>query len=413
MAGTNGKMRHLTFFETLASENEGSDQWRAASAGLVVLRLFDSWSGRRAFRLPRQTWEFSAVRETIAQIDQRNSMRALLTSVIDAMELAPAVGVSTVAPRLLAYGRALQYEAKWSLAADVYRTVIESMNPEVEPELVVTANLQLGTCLRMLAEWSGATAAHSAAGEIAAMRGDIANVLRARLSEAKVAVERGNLPRADDILSEAAERACREGLAEIKAIAMLDRANIAHRRKEYEAAIRLGYQVLPSLPEGSLRDRALIDLAGSFLELGIRSAARDAYLIIAATAQEQYLRWVATINLMEVAAIDMNEPSFEQYRRELCRVVLPVQLAAFYWLYVGRAYRLFGKPELACTALRRAVQLGEKHELFEVLFKAEESLAEIEDGGVIIIAAPAELANGLSEVASALRHMRVLVAAGG
>ena len=33
----------------------------------------------------------------------------------------------------------------------------------------------------------------------------------------------------------------------------------------------------------------------------MKSAARDAFLIIAATAREQYLRWTATINLMELA----------------------------------------------------------------------------------------------------------------
>ena len=65
------------------------------------------------------------------------------------------------------------------------------------------------------------------------------------------------------------------------------------------------------------RDRVLNDLGASFVQLGVYSAARDAYLVVAATAQEQYMRWTAMINLLDVAADERREPVFEQYRRDL------------------------------------------------------------------------------------------------
>ena len=37
------KLRHLPFFEEVASHAEGDPQWRSAMAGLVVLRLVDAW----------------------------------------------------------------------------------------------------------------------------------------------------------------------------------------------------------------------------------------------------------------------------------------------------------------------------------------------------------------------------------
>jgi hypothetical protein len=89
--------------------------------------------------------------------------------------------------------------------------------------------------------------------------------------------------------------------------------------------------------------------------LGVKSAARDAFLILAATAREQYQRWVATINLMELAAEERVSIQFERYRQQLASAKLPPLLQTQFELHVGRGYQTFGDLAAARTWLQRAV----------------------------------------------------------
>ena len=366
------KLPHYAFFEALAQcESEVCADWRTTSAGLVTLRLFDDWVLDGASAVSSDSWTLRCVRESISAIDPGNSSRALLTSLVDSMQLARHARVALVAPRLMAYARALQFEAKWTLAADVYRTVLANAEPVADADVVIAANMQLGACSRMLAEWSEARGAYAAAAEVAAFTGDVMNVLKARIAEANVLMARGNLPAAEKILDSVIESADESGLKELRAFALQDRGAVARQRGDVEKAVSLTYEALSTFTDQMAKDRVLADLAAAFFDLGLLSAARDANLMLAATAQEQYTRWVATINLLEIAGRDRREPVFEQYRRELMDANLPATLMAFYHYYVGQGYRIFGRMEQAKAALECAFEAESKHEINEVLIKAE------------------------------------------
>jgi tetratricopeptide (TPR) repeat protein len=418
MRSSQRPLQHLSFFEALASMQEDSPDWRAASAGLVTLRLFDAWVEEGPSVVASDAWGLRAVREAIAAVDRRSTHRALLTSVVDAMTAAPVVRIATVAPRLMAYARVLQLDARWQLASDVYRTVIAHAHPVEDADVVVTSNMQLGACLRMMADWSEAALAYSTAGQIAALTGDIMNVLRSRVSEANISIDRGNLPQAEAILEETIARAREARQAETTALALHARAHVASLRQDYELAIRLAYEALEGTREPTARDRILADIATAFSDLGVRSAARDAYLIIAATAQEQYLRWAATINLMELAAQDRIEPVFEQYRREVggAAGALPPAMAAYYFYAVGQGYRMFNRPELARPSLERAIEIAAAHQINQLLFEAESCLSGLRAGSRVS-APPAREASEASEetreVAGALHRMRRMAGVAG
>jgi tetratricopeptide (TPR) repeat protein len=409
MTITESRLQHLPFFEALARGKEGSAEWRLTSAGLVTLRLFDAWLVEGPSVVAADAWGLRAVREAIDAVDLGSTARAILASIVDAMETARMVRVPLVAPRLLAYGRALQFEGRWELAADVHQTVIAHAHPVEEADIVIAANMQLGACLRTLADWDEATAAYARAGCAAAMSSDIVNVLRARIAEANIAIERGNLPYAQSLLDDTIREAEANRCTEVRATALHDRADIAFRRGEFDLAVTLGYEALQGYTDASSRDRVLGDIASAFYQLGLRTAARDAYLILAATAQEQHTRWVATINLMECAAADGREPIFEQYRRDLADVALPVTLACHYHYFVGEGYRLFGNAEAARAALIRALDLAERHGINQVLFRAEQSLRSLDDAGVVIIAHASAPTLEVERVATAVRGMRELV----
>jgi len=401
---------HLAFFEALAGMDEGSSGWREATAGLVTLRLVDSWMTEGRAVVAPDGWSLRAVRDAIQRVDRGSSIRSILTSVVDTMQALRDVRVTTLAPRLMAYARALMYEAQWSLAADVHRTIISYAHPVEDADVVIDANMQLGACLRTMALWKEAATAYSVAGQIAMMAGDMVNVLRSRVSEANIAIDRGNLPHAEAILEETITRTGTvPAFAETRALALHARAHVSSLRGDYEQAVRLGYDALEGVRTQTARDRILSDIATAFFDLGVRSAARDAYLILAATAQEQYVRWAAIINLMELAALDGQQTVFEEHRRELSTAILPANLSAYYFFYVGQGYRLFDRDRAAEAALSRAIEIASANQLNQVLIQAEAALDEVRAGrtptGPVGVQ---EASHDVMTVAAAIREMREL-----
>lgn len=413
MRGFRGGIQHMPYFEALSEMEEDTPEWRSTSAGLVTLRLFDKWVTDDASAVAADLWTTRAVRDAIAEIQLWDPIRAVLTSMVDAMERSLEIRMAVIAPRLMAYGRSLEFEGKWPLAADVYRTVLSHTHPVDDAEIVVSSNMRLGACLRLLAQWEEAEEAYITAGEVAELTGDVMNVLRSRIAEANVAMDRGNLPEAESILDETLHQASGPELAEVRALALQDRAHVAHLRGDYELSIRMAYEALSGLKGSTARDRALAGLATSFAELGVRSAARDAYLILAATAQEQYVRWAAIINLMEIAGLDQMEPAFEQYRKELSEAAFPPGLAAQYHFYVAQGYRLFGKIDLALAELERSVEIAAAHQINQVLIRAEKTISEIRAGEKFKRSAKIEVPSPMAHVAAAVRDMRLAAGVAG
>lgn len=402
-------LRHYPFFEALAALDESSADWRATSAGLVVLRFVDAWFDEGAHVASDDAWGSSAVRSAVEEIDAGSPARAILLSVLDAIADSRGPDFSVVAPRLSAYGRALHFDARWSLASDVYETLLAHAHPIDEADVYIDASMQLGFCSRMVGAWDKAAAAYSEAGRVAMSMGDVVGILRAQIADARVCMERGNLPRAEEILDRTIERAKSESVPDVTGLALQERALVAHHRGRYEETIRLGYEALGHLTTQTARDRALVDIAVSFMDLGVRSVARDAFLVLAATAQEQYTRWASLLNLVELSVLDGSEPSFESYRRELSGVSLPVSLAVSYHLQVGQGYQCFGRTDRARESLLRAVELAAEYRLNQLLFTAEESLRMLESGerasarkGV------RELPESVADVADAIQAMRQL-----
>jgi tetratricopeptide (TPR) repeat protein len=412
------KLPHYAFFEALARcENESCAEWRTTSAGLLTLRLFDDWVMEGGSAVSLDSWGLRCVRESISAIDAGSSVRALLTSLVDSMQLARHARVAVVAPRLMAYARALQFDAKWALAADVYRTVLQNAEPAADTDVVIAANMQLGACMRVLAQWSEARGAYAAAAEVAAFTGDVANVLKARIAEANVMMARGNLPSAEKILDSVVDSADENGLKDIRGFALHDRGVVARKRGDLDAAVAYTYEALSCYENQAAKDRALADLAATFFDMGLRDASRDANLVLAATAQENYTRWVAMLNLLEGAALDRKETVFEQYRRALADENLPSALRVDFEYYLGAGYRLFGHDARAETWLSRAVATASSIQANEMLIKAEQLLSEMRSGRHTTVKSTdtpvANPSRQVTEVAEAIHEMRSLAGVSG
>jgi lipoprotein NlpI len=104
------------------------------------------------------------------------------------------------------------------------------------------------------------------------------------------------------------------------------------------------------------------------------SRRRDAFLILAATAREQYHRWVATINLMELSAEDGMELMFERYRQQLASEALPPILLTQFELHVGKGYQALGDGNAASAWFELALATATRHSFNHFVFAAEDAL---------------------------------------
>jgi tetratricopeptide (TPR) repeat protein len=400
-------LRHLAFFEELAALDESDAEWRSVTAGLVVLRLVDAWMEEGPHVVTADAWGLRGVRAAIAEAYDGSPVRAVLGSVVDAMEECVVTDMSAVAPRLLAYGRALEYEAKYALAADVYRAVIAHTHPVEESDIATVAHIQLATCLRVCGNLGAAAEAYNTAGDIARAAEDIVGVLQARIGDARIAMMRGNLPRAEQLLDRAIEESAAPNLSEVRAKALHERAGVAFYRGDYECSIRFAYEALRTTTSARERDRLLNDIATAFMRLGVLSAARDAYLVLTVTAQEQFTRWNATMNLMEIGARTGSETLFERYRRELADVALPPMLLADYHIQAAEGYQILGQPQLACGHLERALSIANENHMNQVVFYVEEALQRVTTPVVRAQStSEPESAEDVREIAGAIRRMR-------
>lgn len=399
-------LRYLAFFEAMADLEDEGPLWHSLSAGLVTLRLVEQWLARGGREPGADQWAVQAVRQQIARVSATDPARTILEGIVDEVERPGEAVPSRIAPRLMAYGRSLDFGGRWALAAELFETVLAYIDPVDDSDLAIAAQFRLAFCRRVLGRLDAAEQDYATAGRMAANVGDTGNTLRSAVGLAKVAMARGNLPVAERMLDDVVQKASRPELRTLRAQALHDRANVAIWRKEHERGIAMLNQALPDVGSAADRDRVIADIALGFLELGVRSAARDAFMVVAATAEEQFSRWSATINLLHLAAVDEMEPAFEQYRRQLAGEPLTPELAANFRLNLGIGFHRFGRTEQAREALLAGIALAEQHGLNRELFRLEQELAAVERGEREARTASVAPPASVEEVATAMRQLR-------
>jgi len=402
-------IRHQAFFDTLGSLGEDSPAWRAVSAGLVVLRLVDSYADSGRTPAPRSWVELHNVRASVDQVNDGDPVRSTLEAVVDAIAERGTVD-ELVCSRLLSYGRALDYEGRWTLAADVFGSVAAKAAPQKMARTAVEANIALGGAARRAGDWTASSRAYSQAAQVADAIGDRAGTLTVQVGIANTYMERGNLPQAQTILDDVIVQSRDLEMPEVVSVALHSRASLAQKRGDHAEGIKLAYEALNLTTKPAARDAVLADIAALFSDLGMSSSARDANLIVAATTQNQLTRSQATINLLELAAGDGNQSAFDGYASELRSSPLPSWLVAHYLLYLGEGMRRFGRMEAAEAALTEAVSFSSANQIHQVMFQAEDALAALRSDARVSDHRTAAKAPALSDdvvlVARALTELR-------
>jgi tetratricopeptide (TPR) repeat protein len=419
-AGSRRPLPHLAYLECLAECEESTPRWHAMTAGYAVLRLFDLWVEHDCRTLPHGDLELRRVRKRLELVAPGDPVRRCLTHLVEVMErAAPPRGSdewrlqSYEAGRILAaYGKLLQYEASWSLSRDVHETLIDYAWGADDEERLLDSMLMVAFCHRMLGQLDESRDAYTLLRETAAERESEQYLLLSELGFAKIASQRGNLPAAAGMLDRILSETQGAEHAAVRAKALMDRARVATQLGDLTTATILGHQALECSTDPADRDRLLVNIGVNLAQMGLRNEARDAYLVAEASAQEAAVRWMAQINLMELAYLDSREPVFEQYRRALVDVELPPYIAAVFYESQGYGFSVFKRHDEAAVAFHRMLSVAERHGLNEFIVKAERALADV--ASVIpplAVSAPTESnvrRSDLTTVTQSLSRMREL-----
>lgn len=376
------QLPHLAYLEALAQCTEEGQRWHSVTAGYAVLQLFEGWAGVDGSGVPPSVLEVRRVRSRLAAVSASDPIRRCLTHLVDVIESAttearePALRGIEVGRILAAYGKLLQYEASWSLARDVYETLVAYAHCIDDEERLLDSMLMVGFSLRMLAQFDEARDAYGRLRDTAAVLESEQYLLLSELGFAKIAIERGNLPAAAGMLDQIITEA-REEHVGIRAKALMERARVASQLGDLSSATILGHQALEASNDPMERERILINLNVTLMQLGLWEQARDGSVVLVATAQEAAVRWMAQIHLMQLAFLERREPMFEHYRREVAGMDLPPYLQAVFWEACAHGFRVFGRLPEATRAFRHMLAIAERHELNEFILNAERALDDV------------------------------------
>ncbi len=281
--GTTARLQHQAFFEAL-QHGEGTRDWTASRAGLIVLRYVLARSDMEwePGALAAEEGRVSAAVEALPADDpERATLQAILHAVAAAFRSTTPLPAEpdakraphraeAVADALIAYGDVLLARSAWPLAADVYATVWDTRaapdtrfgggvdprdaeeapedrdarnGPDAAPASVrhiapasALAALRLAICYRMLGRSADAADALVAAKAAAAQCRNAAIGeyvgFRARLGETLLLLDAGRLPEADRALALlVAESAGNPRLRDVYARARHAQAVASYRRQ--------------------------------------------------------------------------------------------------------------------------------------------------------------------------------------
>jgi tetratricopeptide (TPR) repeat protein len=369
-------LAHAAFLERLATVGEAG---RAeVQAGLVVLKLIDRWAigVLSGVRVPAVA--VRAARAAVSMVAPGPIARMLSAAVVAVTDDAPERAVAWSA-LLQVYGGLLEDGAEWALAADVYGTMIEYARTPGDVERVPAAYDRMGHCLRQLGRLDAAQRAYVVGRAIADRGADVGATLRLRISEANLAgAGRGNWPEAERRLDAVIADAQVAGLDDVLAMARHDRGLVATERGRPDDALTFLHAAFLGYRDAVKQQRALNDIARLLRELGARDAARAVFKVSHECAAQQDVRWVAAINLLDLAVEDGGRVEFEDYRCELEAEPLSARHAAYFAVFVGDGYRRFGSRAQSAAAYQRALAIGRSAGMHEIVVRAESALAALD-----------------------------------
>jgi len=391
-------IKHHAFFEALGTTEEKTPEWQSVFAGLSLMRLIDRVAAGPDSIVVGPS-DLDSSRASADAVGTGNPVRAILLRVIGQLEQSLELSV-TVAADLILYGRALDLEGRWPLAADVFQTVADVYSDRSHPRIVIEASTLLGAAARSSGDWDKSNRGYTRAEHLAERIGERGLALTAQIGLANSQMIRGNLPVAEQELDRIISESEAERLQSVLQIALHARASVAHQRGDYQRTIHLAYRSMELTTNSTARERLLTDIAAAYAELGMRETARSAYSIIAMTSPHQWLRCQSILNMMEIAVQEGDEAEFDNLSGQMEGSSLDPKLQAYTLYFRALGSRRFDRPD-ARSLFDEAQSFAESHELNQLAFEIENARNEMP-----AIQASIEPSTELQQIAEMIEHLR-------
>jgi hypothetical protein len=355
-------LKHLSFFEVLATVPEGSPEAKLATAGLLTLRMIDHWVLAGAAIVEPESVSVRSVRQAIMALPPREPVRESLLTIVNTMQMLRQVDLIPVLPRVFAYSKFLErHVSSIRLAADSYETIIRLADAEMDAELVMDAYQRLAFCRRKSSELDAAATASSALVKLATARKDKARVLHGKIGLALVTMFRGDLALADSQFVAVASEAEKSRLDLLYAMATHNRGVVAFRAGRPADAIVLSHRALKHATDPVDRDRVLGDLAAFLIKAEQYDPAIDALRILELTAVSEEMRLSARVNMVSVAGRAGLRSLFDSARDALLGETLLVEQRIDLLVETARGLLLFGEQNEALRLLDTAEAEARDH----------------------------------------------------
>jgi tetratricopeptide (TPR) repeat protein len=320
------------------------------------------------------------VRATRDYLQDLHPQNAEVSHLMEVVRLADAVqqggARSMLEPPLLAYAFWLEEDLKLADALDVVETAL-GLNDGTSPTEEIAALLQRARVLRLMGQFDDARTTYESAKSRAVSVGDTHSSLLARIGDAIVMRQLGNLPASEEALEGILREAERLADRDVQARAHHDLAAALMHMEQTRRAIEHLYKAFELYQRLTHRLRALSDLGEALRRAGQLASARDAFTFVLRSGGTEELRAAAMIALLEVSAQVGDRVGFANWKREIRAVAenLPADRQVLFHLQLGLGYAAFGQVRTAERSLRRAQAMAEEHQLNEYAFKAEAALS--------------------------------------
>jgi tetratricopeptide (TPR) repeat protein len=278
---------------------------------------------------------------------------------------------------LLHWGKAVEGEGHLNGALEIFSMAYEIAQATGSSDGAADAARFRAKIFRTRAEWSRSLAWYDVARRISEESGNKRKLASVLDGLANAYRDKGNLPRAKEILSGVLEMGNRSGDRYALAIGHHDLMTVEKLSGDLLAAIRHGWLAVQSYEsrDGSLR--ALFDLAGVLRERGELSAAWDAYSVVVNQVKGLEAKVLALDALAFVAALRGDRERHDGLRSRMdeegWEEVSPVYRGQILY-YRGLSSRALGEEAEARNWLTRALAFAEENGLSKLIFDAEEAL---------------------------------------
>jgi len=366
-------------FLVRASE-PGTDLGRHALGAFLTLRLADRFRPDEDAHPLALAYQVRATRDYLLDLRPQNPEVSHLMEVVRLAEAVQQGGARTILePPLLAYAFWLEEDLRLAEALDVVETALGLSDGSARTE-TIAGLLQRARVLRLLGRFDDARASYESARLHADSVGDMHSALLARIGNALVMQQLGNLQASEKALRAVLNDAGAANDRDAQARAHHDLgAVLVHCDRSREAVSHL-YQAFELYERPAHKLRALSDVAETLKREGKYEAARDAFTVVLGSRPREEMRVTAMIAMIELSAQIGDRVGFSRWKGEVGANVnqLPPERGADFHLQVGLGCAVFGQRRSAEQSLRTALAIADRHNLNEYTFRVEAALAQLQ-----------------------------------